>query len=91
MKYLSYVTRRYVLTAICKLSAVLATKCHSTFTFNLLSKVLDARDLLLCREAKFCMQKTVLWQEKAKKCVIAHHAYEKEMKKESEVVNKEKK
>lgn len=91
MKYSMYVTRRYILTGICKFAAVLATKVKTTFTFNFLAKVLNARDIILCCEAKYCMQRTVTWQQKAQKCIIAHHAYEQEMKKEAEVVNKDKK
>ena len=83
-----YVTRRYILTGICKFAAVLATKVKTIFTFNFLAKTLNARDILLCREAKYCMQRTVTWQQKAQKCILAHHAYEQEMKKEKEVVNK---
>lgn len=88
MKYAMYVTRRYILTGICKFAAVLATKVKTTFTFNFLAKTLYARDVLLCREAKYCMQRTVTWQQKAQKCILAHHAYEQEMKKEKEVVDK---
>jgi hypothetical protein len=88
MKYAMYVTRRYILTGICKFAAVLATKVKTVFTFNFLAKTLNARDILLCREAKYCMQRTVTWQQKAQKCILAHHAYEQEMKKEKEVVNK---
>lgn len=91
MKHAWYVTRRYILTGICKFAAVLATKIKTTFTFNFLAKALNARDILLCREAKYCMQRTVIWQERAKKCIIAHHAYEQEMKKEKEVVDKKEK
>lgn len=91
MKYLWYVVRRYVLTFVCKFAAVLATKIKTTFTFNFLSRALNARDIILCREAKYCMQKTVTWQQKAQKCIIAHHAYEKEMKKEKDVVDKKEK
>jgi hypothetical protein len=90
MKYAWYVIRRYFLTLICKIAAVLATKVKTVFTFNFLSKVLDSRDLLLCREAKYCMQRTVIWQQKAKKCIIAHNEYEKEMKKEKKVADKTK-
>lgn len=91
MKYYLYITRRYFLTFVCKCAAVLATKIKSTFTFNFLSMVLDERDQLLCREAKYCMQKVVIWQQKAQKCIIAHHEYEKEMKRERKVTDKESK
>lgn len=81
MKYLFYVTKRYVLTAVCKFAAVLATKIKKTWTFEFLDGSLKKRDETLVRESKFCMLKTVEWQEKAKKCIIAHHEYEKEIKK----------
>lgn len=85
MKYAMYVTRRYFLTCICKFAAVLATKIKTTWTFEFLGKSLRKRDEILVRESKYCMLKTVLWQEKAKKCIIAHHMYEKELKKEEKV------
>lgn len=82
MKYVIYVTKRYVLTALSKFNAVLASKVKASWTFELLSWSLKKRDETLIRESKFCMLKTVSWQEKAKKCIIAHHQYEKELKKE---------
>lgn len=90
MKYAMYVTRRYILTCICKFAAVLATKIKTAFTFNFLARALNARDIILCREAKYCMQRTTIWQQKAQRCIIAHHAYEKEMKKEQKVADKTK-
>lgn len=89
MKYAMYVTKRYVLTAVCKIAAVVASKIHTTWTFEFLDKSLLKRDETLIRESKFCMLKTIAWQEKAKRCIIAHHEYEKEMKKNQKPEKKE--
>ncbi len=87
MKYLMYVTRRYVLTVVCKVAAVLATAFKKTWSFEFLDKSLRKRDEMLCREAKFCMQKTVIWQRNAQKCIIAHNEYEKELRKNQKKEN----
>ena len=80
MKYVNYVIKRYFFTAMSKVAAVIATKVKATLTFNLLAWFLKKRDETLIRESKYCMLKTIAWQEKAKKCIIAHHQYEKEFK-----------
>ncbi len=80
MKYVNYVIKRYLFTAMSKVAAVIATKVKATWTFNLLAWSLKKRDETLIRESKYCMLKTIAWQEKAKKCIIAHHQYEKEFK-----------
>ena len=83
MKYLTFIVRRYFLTAVCKLAAVIAGKVKKYWSFEFLRKSLYKRDLVLCCEAKFCMNKVVKWQSKAQKCILAHHEYEKELKKEA--------
>ena len=64
-------SKRFVLTAECKISAFLAKKFKSFWTMELLRKKLEKRDNLLCREAKFCMNKVVDWQRRAQKCIVA--------------------
>jgi len=82
MRYLKYVLARYLYTALSKLNAVIATKIKAVWTFNLLNWSLRRRDEYLIRESKYCMLRVIFWQEKAKKCIIAHHQYEKELKNE---------
>ena len=76
MSFLTYESKRFVLTAECKISAFLAKKFKSFWTMELLRKKLEKRDNLLCREAKFCMNKVVDWQRRAQKCIVAHSNYE---------------
>lgn len=80
MKYLGFVFLRNVFTGLSKLNAFFASKIHSWLTFKMLQLSLDTRDILLCKEASYCMRQVVAWQKKAKNCVIAHHEYEKAMK-----------
>jgi len=85
MKYLGYLIKRWWFTVQSKFAAVIASKIKVTWTFDFLAWSLKKRDETLIRESKFCMLKTVTWQNRAKKCIIAHHEYEKELKKEEKV------
>ena len=82
MNFVSYEAKRIVFTVGCKISAVLAKKIQTFWTMELLKNSLEKRDNLLCREAKFCMNKVVNWQKRAQKCIVAHSNYE-QMKKNS--------
>lgn len=81
MKYIKYVLKRYFLTFVCKVAAKLASKIKTNWTMCFLDNALKERDKTLCREAKYCMQKTVEWQQKAQKCIAAHAEYDKAIKK----------
>lgn len=50
---------------------------------TLLDWVLKKRGEVLGKEAVYCMNMTRRWQERAKRCVLAHHEFEKETEKES--------
>ena len=81
MKYLYLFFRRCYWTLICKFSANMAEKFPKLtgFVFILdfaLKKLSDS----LSSEATFCMKKIGKWQNKAKVCVLAHHANEKILK-----------
>lgn len=80
MNYYFFIISRYALTAICKINAFIAGKIKSSVTFELLRQSLYLRDLMLCKEASYCMKQVVKWQKKAKNCVFAHHEYEQEFK-----------
>lgn len=80
MKYLSFVARRYFITAIVKTIAIIAMKIHMTWVVNLLDKALIKRDTLLCKEAKYCMSKVRRWQLKAQRCLTAHERFNAEVK-----------
>lgn len=80
MKTFLFDISRWILTALCKVNAFLASKAKNTLTFEMLKKSLEARDKILCKEAKYCMNKVMKWQSRAKLCVLAHHEYEREMK-----------
>ena len=80
--YRFYVIRRCVLTVLCRLSAACAEKSKWSWVISIMDFLLLKHGEILGKEAVFCMAQTRRWQEKAKKCVLAHHQFEKFMKPE---------
>lgn len=87
MKYFFIVSKRYVLTFFCKLIANIASATHWDWTIPVLDFFLQTRGKTLKKEARLCMLKTNLWQNRAKKAVIAHHEFEKNIQKEKKCVS----
>ena len=82
MKYYFLVAQRYLLTFLVKLTAEAAKIMRFWWLVSLLDWLLKKRGETLGKECVHCMNITRKWQNRAKKCVFAHHEYEKETKRE---------
>ena len=81
MKYVYFLLRRCFWTVICKFSANTAAKFpKTTCLVGILDSSLNKLSVALSDEATFCMMMTAEWQDRAKKCVLAHHENEKILK-----------
>ncbi len=76
MRYLFFMARRCFLTLFCKVSANFAQKTQFSWSVALVDFFLKRHGNALGQEAVFCMNRIREWQERAKKCVLAHHQFE---------------
>lgn len=72
MKYLVYVGARFLLTFLCKASALAAKKTGLSPALSVLDFFIKKRGASVAKEAKFCMEKAKKWQSRAGKCLVAY-------------------
>ena len=79
MAYRLVVLLRCVLTLLCKAAAFIAASTRCSTALSALDLLLGLSGRMLGHEALICMGMTRKWQERAGKCVIAHHEFERAM------------
>ena len=79
MKYFFLVACRFFLTVLCRIFASLAEKTKFSWAISIMDFFLKRHGYSVGKEAVYNMNMIRKWQIRAKKCVLAHHEFEKFM------------